>query len=184
MACDEFVESDKEAWLELSKVFVFDPGNWAVHYLLYYWAKLMRARETIEIGVGRGHGTYMLGLHALEVGGHHTAIEVAPTHANRAVHIKDHFDLPVDVLCCDSKAVVWRKKIDLIYVDGGHSEEQVLGDIDNFSGWVRRNGFMIFDDYGKLHHGVTQAVDARFDPEVWDQFIFPYGGLWAIWRRK
>lgn len=171
-----------EDWGALGAWSVFD-YNWPVHYLMYYLAKLVKAKQTLEIGIGRGHATHLMGLHAKEVGGHHTEIDVLPSHANRAVIIRDTFDLPVDILCCDSKAIVWRKRLCLVYVDGGHSYEQVCGDIDNFAPWVRRNGIMIFDDYGKKHHGVTEAVQEKFNPELWEMITWPFC-WWAMWRHK
>jgi predicted O-methyltransferase YrrM len=173
---------DLEAWLDLGAWAKFD-GNWPVHYVLYYLAKLLKARETMEIGIGRGHGTYMLGLHAREAGGRHAAVDVAQTPVNRAVMIRDAFGLPVDILRGDSKAIVWTTRLDLCYVDGGHSYEQVVGDIENFSRWIRRNGLMIFDDYRKKHLEVTQAVDDKHDPDQFEMMVWPFC-WWAIWRRK
>lgn len=177
----EFVRVDLEAWTNLGAWAKLD-GNWPVHYILYHLAKLMYASETVEIGIGRGHGTYLLGLHAKQVGGRHTAIDVVPSVCNRAAIVRDTFDLPVDVLCADSKAVFWQKRIDLCYVDGGHSTGQVFGDIGIYARWVRRNGLLVFDDYGKKHLGVTQAVDQAHDSAQWEMSVWPWC-WWAIWRR-
>ncbi len=91
------------------------------------------------------------------------------------------YDIPVAVLKYDSKAIAWFKKIDLLYIDGGHSCEQVKGDIENFSKWVRRGGYMIFDDYGKKHLQVTEAVDDCVGND-WDTFLYP-PLWWMICRR-
>jgi predicted O-methyltransferase YrrM len=140
----------------------------------------------LEIGTGQyGSGIYLFGQLAKENNVRHVAIDISPSHIALARKIIDIHDLPVDLLAYDSKAVFWNSKCQLIYVDGGHSTEQVLGDIKNFARWVTRNGLMIFDDYGKLHLGVTQAVDSAYE-DYKDQFemmIWPAQG-WALWRRK
>ena len=181
---DPLTRPDREAWHDLWQNAAPDPGNWPMHYIIHYMCKQMKARETLEIGVGqRPNGTYLMGLHAKEVGGHHTGIDISPTCIGRANMIVEKFDLPVTILNYDSKAVVWTKKLDLCYVDGGHSYEQVVGDIKRYSPFIKRNGMMIFDDYGKKHLQVTEAVDDLYDEEVWDMMLWPWA-WWVIWRRK
>jgi hypothetical protein len=162
----------------------FEPGSWYRNHTLYGIARLMRARDTIEIGIGQYvSGIYWLGHHAKQIGGVHTAIDISPQNISRARTVIEDFDLPVTLLAYDSKAVAWARRVSLCYVDGGHSYEQVCGDIKNFSRWICRNGLMIFDDYGKLHLQVTEAVDDMHDPDVFDMMVWPWCG-WAIWRRK
>jgi len=161
-----------------------DEGSVVKNRLLYQLCNMMRAQSTLEIGVGRyGNGVYWFGTHAKETGNVHTAIDIHSGNLGRAQTVIDDFDLPVVLLGHDSKAVVWNKKINICYVDGGHSYEQVCGDIDNFSKWITRNGLMIFDDYGKLHLQVTEAVNDKHDPELFDMMVWPWC-WWAIWKRK
>jgi len=181
---DSLEFSNKEAWHDIWPGAKPDPGNWPIHYIIYYFCKQMMARETLEIGIGqRPSGTYMMGLHAKEVGGRHTGIDVSTTCISRARMIVEKFDLPVDILQCDSKAVVWLRRLDLCYVDGGHTYDQVVGDINRYSPFIKRNGLMIFDDYGKKHLQVTEAVDDLYDEELWDMLYLPHL-RWVIWRRK
>lgn len=181
---DPITSGDLRGWEKLGAWCKPDPANWAVWPLIYHQAKMMLARTTVEIGVGRGHGTYALGLHAKEVGGQHYAIDVASTPIGRARAIAKAFDLPVTILHGDSKALVWSKRIDLLYVDGGHTTEQVLGDLDNYARWVRRGGLMILDDYGRKHHGVTQAADAWATSQAgaWEVMSWPWC-WWLLCRR-
>ena len=140
--------------------------SWFNNLMLYTICRRARWTETLEIGVGQ------------------VAIDIHRGNINRAKRIIEAYDLPVDLLEYDSKAVSWGRRMQLVYVDGGHSTEQVLGDIENFAKWINRNGMMIFDDYGKKHLDVTQAVDQAYI-EYRDRFemmVWPAQG-WAIWRR-
>jgi hypothetical protein len=139
----------------------------------------------MEVGVGQYlNGIYLMGTRAKERGCRHVGIDISATNLGRAKQLIAKYDLPVDLLEFDSKAVTWGRRMQLIYIDGGHSYEQVRGDIDNFAKWVTRNGLMVFDDYGKKHLQVTQAVDEacveygdRFEMMVWPS------QRWALWRR-
>ena len=163
-----------------------EPASWHNNLMLYSIAQRAKWTNILEIGVGQYcNGIYLFGHLAKERGTRHTAIDISSTNLGRARQVIETFDLPVDLLTYDSKAVMWIKKMQLIYVDGGHSLEQVTGDIENFARWVTRNGIMIFDDYGKAHLEVTQAVDKAY-PNYADQFemmTWP-AQQWAIWRRK
>ena len=150
----------------------YEPGSYYRNLMLYSIGLSMQAKTTVEIGIGQQpNGVYLLGSLAKEIEGSHTSIDVAQTPINRALQIVDKYELPVMVVQFDSKAVAWNRKIDLLYIDGGHDCEQVSGDIKNFSKHVRRNGFMIFDDYGKKHLQVTEAVD---------EYMNEHGDLWQV----
>lgn len=150
----------------------YESGSYHRNLMLYSIGLSMQAKTTVEIGIGQQpNGVYLLGSLAKELEGSHTSIDVAQTPINRARQIIKKYDLPVDILQYDSKAITWKRKIDLLYIDGGHDYEQVKGDIDNFSPHVRRNGFMVFDDYLKKHLKVTEAVD---------EYMNEYGDLWEV----
>ena len=72
------------AWESLGDWAKRDPANWPVHHVLYRFAQMRHAKLTVEIGIGRGMGTYFLGAHAKMVGGKHYAIDVALTPIKRA----------------------------------------------------------------------------------------------------
>lgn len=52
-------------------------------------------------------------------------------------------------------------KIDILFIDGDHSEQGARKDFDMYSHLVRDNGYIIFDDYNDSEHspGVKIAVD-------------------------
>jgi len=49
--------------------------------------------------------------------------------------------------------------LDFVYIDGDHSYEAVIADLEHWFTKVKIGGFLICDDYGGGHKGVTKAVD-------------------------
>jgi predicted O-methyltransferase YrrM len=176
-----------EQWWDSFPWAKFDPGSWDRNLLLYDLASSMKAREVVYIGIGQQpNGVYLLGLHALQHGARVTFIDVAQSPINRATQIIEKFQLPVTILAYDSKAVYWTRSIDLLYIDGGHEEAQVTGDLENFAPKIRKGGLMILDDYGKKHLGVTEAVDRyliKIGADPWDTWRLPHL-WWFLCRRQ
>jgi len=163
-----------------------DPTSWNNNMVLYGLCRRAGWTETLEIGIGQTpNGVYLLGHLAKEKGHRHTAIDPANYPINRSKIVIAHYDLPVDLIQQKSQEVIWNRKLQFIYIDGLHTTEAVLGDIGNFAEWVRPNGLIIFDDYGKKHLGVTEAVDQSypFYKKQFDMITFP-AQAWAIWRHR
>lgn len=164
---------------------VWEPASWWSNVTLMAMASRAGWTETMEVGVGQyGNGLYLMGMRAKSLGCRHVGIDISPTNLGRAKQLIAKHELPVDLIEFDSKAIAWNRRMHLIYIDGGHSYEQVKGDIANFAKWVTRSGIIIFDDYLKAYHGVKQAVDEAC-VEYGDQFemmVWPAQG-WALWRR-
>lgn len=49
------------------------------------------------------------------------------------------------------------KNIDILFIDGSHSYEDVIKDFINYSGLVTPNGYIVFDDY----------LDSEYSPDVY-----------------
>lgn len=164
-----------------------DIVSWNNNLALYSLCARCRWTQTLEIGIGQQpNGVYLLGHLAKKLGGRHTAIDPADYPIRRAGIVIEHYDLPVDLLEQRSEEVNWKRRMQMIYIDGLHTTEQVLADIANFAKWIMPNGLMIFDDYGKQHLGVTQAVDGAWHDyyrELFDMLVLP-AQEWAIWRRR
>lgn len=144
-------------------------GDWfdgRVHtILLYYLAKNinwpdprlprpMLPPRVLEIGVRHGVSSLAL-LHAMrETGGHLTSIEVDPewaraaTAAVTAAGLMPWWDLRV--IHSDAYAREARTELDLLWIDGDHSEEQVRTDVEHFGPLVRAGGIMALHDYYSL----------------------------------
>ena len=50
-------------------------------------------------------------------------------------------------------------KIDMIFLDGGHSYETVKNDLFLILKGIKKNKIIICDDYDQLDYGVKKAVD-------------------------
>jgi hypothetical protein len=164
----------------------WEPVSWWNNVTLLAMASRAGWTQTLEVGVGQYcNGLYLFGMRAKRLGCRHAAIDISPTNLGRAKQVIARHELPVDLLEFDSKAVAWGRRMQLIYIDGGHSYAQVMGDIANFCRWVVRSGLMVFDDYGKRHLEVTQAVDDAIKgyESAFEMSIFP-AQEWAVWRRR
>ena len=62
-------------------------------------------------------------------------------------------------------AVGWDKPIDLLFIDGDHSYEGAMEDIENWIPKVKNGGMVIFHDYGSWN-GVTKAVNEAIERKI------------------
>ena len=170
-------------WHENFDFIKAEPDSWSRNNLLYYLARLVKAAVTVEVGIGQWcNGVYAFGKYAQENNTKHYSIDIYHGWCNRANIIKEHYGFPIEIICADSAQVDLKQLINLCYIDGNHGYDGVVGDIENFGPKIRRNGLMIFDDHGKLHHKVTEAVADMFEPKKWEMIRLAVIG-WAIWRK-
>ena len=50
-------------------------------------------------------------------------------------------------------------KIDMVFLDGGHSYETVKNDLSKILKGIKKNKIIICDDYNQVNYGVKKAVD-------------------------
>ena len=73
-------------------------------------------------------------------------------------------------------ALDWDREIDFLYIDGDHSYEAVVRDINNFVRFVRAGGLFAFHDYKSTgKEGVRRAVDELVMPH--HRPVFTVGSL-------
>lgn len=53
-------------------------------------------------------------------------------------------------------------EIDLLFIDGDHTYDGVLKDIEHYEPKVNRNGIVLFHDYNSSWDGVKRAVDEKY----------------------
>jgi predicted O-methyltransferase YrrM len=125
-----------------------------------------RPGDTVgDIGVGRGRTALLATLAgasvvAVSTWGDPTEGTEADFQANWAL-APDRF---FDVRAMDSVAAARHSKretLDLVFVDGGHSAEQVQADIKAWAPKLKPGGLMAFHDAVSVNHpGVREALDA------------------------
>ncbi len=71
-------------------------------------------------------------------------------------------------------------KMDLVFIDGGHSQETVASDWMNVQDLLHARSVVFFDDYPNW--GIGPVVDA-IDREHWDVQIMPIEDIFSVNRR-
>lgn len=66
-------------------------------------------------------------------------------------------------------------QVDMVWIDGCHTEEEVGADIDQYG--PRARVLLCGHDYGNPNTGVKQAVNSRFVAEI-------VGSIWYVWKDK
>lgn len=155
--------------------------------MLYSLGLATTAKVTVNIGIGQQcNGVYLFGELARALEGSNTSIDVSATSLGRGKQLVERYDLPVTILNRPSAEVVWTEgPVNLLYIDGNHKYTGVLGDLENWSRYIQRNGFIILDDFGKKHHQVHDAFEDWFSRETagaWELLSIPHL-WWMICRR-
>jgi hypothetical protein len=65
----------------------------------------------------------------------------------------------------------WRRKIDLLFIDGDHSEKAVMSDLKTWVKHVKEGGCILLHDYTE-NCGVRPAID-KYMKRYW---LWPYKG--------
>lgn len=156
----------------------------------------------VEVGSWKGRSAYVLAAQCAKIGARLLCIDTwMPLPADHP-HAADYARMEYRELSEDPEAVfaafrehlatfaglveAWRGDsrrlhtqlpdggVDLVYLDGDHSEPVIGQDLDHFWPKVRPGGVFCGDDWGQ--EGVTPAVIARFPG------VSVMGGLWWVRR--
>lgn len=138
-------------------------------FLLYYIAEVVGAKKIIEIGTGRGTGSYSFSL--LKNVELVNTFDIVPftENMNTAVNFKKFIGSNKDLynlIPYDEKSKIDFKHInelnveykinnkdnfDLAFIDGNHDDyETIMNDFLNCSLLTNDNGIIVFDDYGNF----------------------------------
>lgn len=100
-----------------------------------------------------------IGIDCFELSGHKASYEFALENIYKYKKEKDFVNL-IKGFSTDREIIkkVSDKKYDLIFVDGDHSTSAVLDDYKNYFPLLKKEGFMVFDDYVTIQP-VKIAVD-------------------------
>lgn len=66
----------------------------------------------------------------------------------------------------------WKDKIDLLLIDGDHSEDGLKADMDGWLHFIKPGGYAVFHDYNSTSwNGITHVIDERMSPDVWARVL-------------
>lgn len=74
--------------------------------------------------------------------------------------------------------------MDLIFIDGGHSYEEVLSDTKNAINILKKNGIIIWDDIDNCHLGPTEAVYSLSKKNNFDFYLISGTKMAIAFRHK
>ena len=57
------------------------------------------------------------------------------------------------------KNILNNREIDVLFIDGDHRKEYVISDFENYFPLVKKNGFILFDDYHQVWNMAKRGVD-------------------------
>lgn len=89
-------------------------------------------------------------------------LKMDPNSKECVEHLLKKFENSVNIIKGYSKIVLKEidlKKIDFVFLDGGHSYETVKKDLDLLIANLNENSIILCDDYNINHYGVKKAVD-------------------------
>lgn len=148
--------------------------------------------HALEIGVQFGRSLSVMGLVAKERGFDIRAVDnwLEDVSVEAKPFVQEmimKYDMPVTLLSMDSKEAAGFLdflKFDLIHIDGDHTYEGVKTDIELWNKRVKKNGYMIFDDYG--HDSLPDIYKATqeffTDNKEWE-FVGRYGEKLGVFRK-
>ena len=160
-------------------------------YPLFAWLCYSRqVTNIIDIGIYRGATTWMLA-QCIQKPGKLVSVDIDPrSFKNITLRIKQIEDLDWIPIHGDSGAQNFRKLfggpvVQLAWIDGGHTKEQIEKDIAVVVPAMSKHSFMIFHDYQPDKcPGIKATVDALKGWEILRSRSIPDKNGFAIARRQ
>lgn len=162
-------------------------------------APIQRPPLCVEIGVRYGASTLPLLMAMQATGGRLVSLDIdLETYAEAYERIEAAGLLPWwEPMAWSSTYADVPQRIDLLFIDGDHSLEQVRIDFDRFSPAVRLGGFCLMHDYyrtldpwdteghtsGQQDTGVPVVVEEARQSGKWEVLVVPVAYGLAIMRR-
>ncbi len=139
--------------------------NIAEGALLFKCTKKVCDGAVLEIG--RKHGGSTVLIAAALNRGHLYSVDIVMHEC--VYKYTDPFKDKITFITIDSKKMVWKDSLDMVFIDGDHSYNGVKRDIDTFANHVVSGGFLVFHDVlGKK--SVLQPLIDRLIKREWKEF--------------
>ena len=154
--------------------------------LLYSLAILIKAKATAEIGVFGGYVTVALAKAMRKNKGKHYGIEVNPIYAKQTKDVIKRYKLAryYKEVIGDSARVGFNEKLDLLFIDGDHSENQINREIKKYFPLINKDGFMCFHDTEQREVKSALEGSARAIERDNSQVInIPFSKGITIWKK-
>ena len=111
------LKTSNKLWDQAAKDISPSLTRW-VGPFLYTLARLLKAKQTAEIGIGRGFTSFALGLHAKDFGAIHTVIDLSEGRRAVAEKLNRTYDLNIGYIEANARSHNWEgAPIDLLFID-------------------------------------------------------------------
>lgn len=122
-------------------------------------------KDVLEIGTEDGHSTIALAFAVKETGGNLHSIDINPcmkaVDRIRERKLDKYWTFHSSR---DSLIVPWNRKIDCLFIDSGHSYDQMLGELTKYEPFVKKEGFIILHDIIVYRNeDMCKAIDEYFN---------------------
>lgn len=139
--------------------------------LIYLFAKIHDAKNILEVGTDMGYSSYYLAEAAKENNGMFYGIEILQDMCDRVDKMLTKENLPHKIICADTKKmdkIDFTDSIDIAWLDGEHTTEAVLHEVDIIYPILKGRGFgfiFIHDivDQGNAGAWLALTKDKRFE---------------------
>mgnify|MGYP001614033080 CR=1 FL=1 len=158
--------------------------------ILYALTRGLQAKHVLEIGVNDGTSSLAFLKALYEIDGHLTSLDpvVCPT-ARRLVSEAGYYHLWTFI---QQASQDWTppdgSQFDIVLVDGGHTAEESLSDVERFSPLITKGGILLFHDclFDNVagEPGCMVTAKELLNSDEWMGVNFPFSAQLGIFRRR
>lgn len=132
---------------------------------LNFIVKELKLKEVLELGTQAGNSTVALGCAVRDIGGHLTSIDLSECPiASRRMGDRALNKIWTLHEKTDDLKIKWNKKIDCLFIDSQHTEEQMAGELEKFYPFLKTGGYLIMHDVCKYNNqGMGLAIQKFFN---------------------
>lgn len=139
-----------------------------IDFLKTHIAKL--PKKSLIINIGAGFGTSSLAMLEVRPDAFIWSIDPIPKLEEARNIVNAGYKGKAVRLLSKSQDIAWPKsiRVNVVFVDGGHTEDDVRRDITIYKPMVKRGGLMFFHDYRHPNYGPDQLMSEVIDEMMSD----------------